>query len=76
METEQAKARIDALLKDVEIRMGAREDKLRQAWQRIDQLNEVFGLPYRPDWAQPLRDEWNDMLRDLREVRALMGKNG
>jgi hypothetical protein len=39
------------------------ETGLREAFQRIDELAKLFGLPYRPKWAQPFNDIWQEHVR-------------
>lgn len=55
---------------------------LRCATQLVDRISEFTGVPYRPPWAQPLRDGWeqaaqwsgvvNNLERRLSQTTALL----
>lgn len=65
-----ADADIVALVETVLAGLSEREAATRNAFQRIDQITNLMGMKYRPEWAQPLHDDWQQTMRDLVALKA------
>lgn len=60
------------LVEGIVRRLSDREAATRNAFQRIDDITKLIGMKYRPEWAQPLQDDWQQTMRDLAALRALI----
>lgn len=67
-----ADAEIIALVETVLDRLAEREAATRKAFQRIDDITQIIGMKYRPEWAQPLQDDWQQTMRDMSALKAAL----